>query len=41
LNRQTQCETAYPRFHFHFTRASSSWLNVVGRFFLEIADKRI
>ena len=29
------------RFHMHFTPTSSSWLNMVERFFREITDKRI
>jgi len=31
----------HPRFHLHFIPTSSSWLNVVERFFREITDKRI
>lgn len=31
----------HPRFHIHFTPTSSSWLNLVERWFREIADKRI
>lgn len=31
----------HPRFHFHFTPTSSSWLNMVERWFREITDKRI
>jgi transposase len=30
-----------PRFHLHFTPTSSSWLNLVERFFAEITRKRI
>ena len=30
-----------PRFHFHFTPTSASWLNLVERFFAEITDKSI
>jgi hypothetical protein len=30
-----------PRFHLHFIPTSSSWLNVVERFFAEITRKRI
>jgi transposase len=33
--------TKQPRFHLHFTPASSSWLNMVERFFRDITDKRI
>ena len=29
------------RFHMHFTPTSSSWLNLVERWFREITDKRI
>jgi len=31
----------HPRFHVHFTPTSSSWLNMVERFFRDITDKRI
>lgn len=31
----------HPRFHLHFTRTSSSWFNMVERWFCEITDKRI
>ena len=31
----------HPRFHRHFTPTSSSWLNMVERFFRDITDKRI
>lgn len=31
----------HPRFHFHFIPTSSSWLNLVERWFLEITRKRI
>jgi transposase len=31
----------HPRFHQHFTPTSSSWLNMVERWFREITDKRI
>jgi transposase len=31
----------HPRFHLHFTPTSSSWLNLVERWFAEITDKRI
>lgn len=33
--------TKHPRFHIHFTPTSSSWLNMVERFFRDITDKRI
>jgi transposase len=31
----------HPRFHLHFTPTSSSWLNLIERWFREISDKRI
>lgn len=31
----------HSRFHMHFTPTSSSWLNMVERFFRDITDKRI
>jgi transposase len=31
----------HPRFHLHFTPTSSSWLNMVERFFAAITDKAI
>ena len=31
----------HPRFHLHFTPTSSSWLNMVERWFRDITDKRI
>jgi transposase len=31
---------AHPRFHFHFTPTSGSWLNLVERFFAEITGRR-
>ena len=31
----------HPRFHVHFTPTSSSWLNLIERWFREITDKRI
>lgn len=31
----------HPRFHFHFIPTSSSWLNLVERWFAQITDKRI
>ena len=33
--------TRHPRFHMHFTPTSSSWLNMVERFFRDLTDKRI
>ncbi|MFJ5227726.1 IS630 family transposase [Streptomyces sp. NPDC088400] len=32
---------AHPRFHMHFTPTSSSWLNLVERWFAELTNKRI
>ena len=31
----------HPRFHVHFTPTSSSWLNMVERFFRDLTDKRL
>jgi hypothetical protein len=31
----------HPRFHVHFIPTSSSWLNLIERWFREITDKRI
>ena len=31
----------HPRFHLHFIPTSSSWVNMVERWFREITDKRI
>jgi hypothetical protein len=31
----------HPRFHVHFTPTSSSWLNLVERWFREITDKAL
>jgi hypothetical protein len=31
----------HPRFHMHFIPTSSSWLNLIERFFREITDKQI
>jgi transposase len=31
----------HPRFHIHFIPTSSSWLNLVERFFRDLTDKRI
>jgi transposase len=39
--RVQQWLAKHPRFHFHFTPTSSSWLNLVERWFREITDKRI
>ena len=30
----------HPRFHMHFTPTSSSWLNLVERFFRDLTDHR-
>ena len=32
---------AHPRFHLHFTPTSSSWLNLVERWFAKITDEAI
>ncbi len=32
---------AHPRFHLHFTPTSSSWLNLVERWFAELSRRRI
>lgn len=37
----TQWIAKHPRFHLHFTPTSSSWLNLVERWFAEITRKRI
>lgn len=31
----------HPRFHMHFTPTSSSWLNVIERFFRDLSEKRL
>ena len=31
----------HPRFHMHFTPTSSSWLNMVERFFRDLSDKQL
>jgi transposase len=33
--------TRHKRFHFHFTPTSSSWLNMVERFFRDLTEKRL
>ena len=33
--------TRHPRFHLHFTPTSSSWLNLVERWFRELTDKQL
>jgi transposase len=33
--------TRHPRVHMHFTPTSSSWLNMVERFFRDLTDKRL
>ena len=30
-----------PRFHFHFTPTSASWLNMVERFFRDLSEKAL
>jgi transposase len=32
---------AHPRFHLHFTPTSSSWINLVERWFAELTNKRL
>lgn len=39
--RVKQWLARHPRFHLHFTPTSSSWLNLVERWFRELTDKRI
>jgi transposase len=39
--RVTSWLKRHPRFHLHFIPTSSSWLNLVERWFREITDKRI
>ena len=39
--RVTTWLARHPRFHMHFIPTSSSWLNLVERWFREITDKRI
>ena len=39
--RVTSWLQRHPRFHLHFIPTSSSWLNMVERWFREITDKRI
>ena len=34
-------QKSHPRFHFHFTPTSASWLNVVERFFRDLTTNRI
>ena len=34
-------QTRNPRFHFHFTPTSASWLNMVERFFRDLTTRRI
>jgi transposase len=33
--------TRHPRFHFHFTPTSASWLNMVERFFRDLTTRRV
>ena len=37
----TRTLAKHPRFHFHFIPTSSSWLNLVERWFRELTQKRI
>ena len=40
-NRVSSWLAKHPRFHIHYTPTSSSWLNLVERWFRELTDKRI
>lgn len=40
-NTVTRWLAAHPRVHFHFTPTSSSWLNLVERWFRELTDKAL
>jgi len=31
----------HPRFHLHFTPASSSWMNLVERWFAELTNRKL
>jgi transposase len=31
----------HPRFHLHFTPTSSSWINLAGRWFAELTNKKL
>ncbi len=33
--------SCHPRFHVHFTPTSSSWVNMVERFFRDLTQKRL
>ena len=37
----TRWLSRHRRFHVHFTPTSASWLNMVERFFRDLADKRL
>ncbi len=39
--RVTSWLKRHPRFHIHFTPTSSSWLNMIERWFRDLTDKRI
>ena len=39
--RRQQLARQHPRFHLHFTPTSSSWLNLVERWFGELTDKAL
>ena len=39
--RVTRWLGRHPRFHLHFTPTSSSWLNMIERWFRDLTDKRI
>lgn len=36
-----QCLIRHPRFHLHFTPTSSSWLNLVARWFAELTNHEL
>jgi hypothetical protein len=40
-NAVRRAEQKHPRFHLHFTPTSSSWLNLVKRWFRELTDKAV
>jgi DDE superfamily endonuclease len=37
----TQAAKRNPRFHFHFTPTSASWLNMVERFFRDLTERSL
>ena len=34
-------DVTHPRYHFHFTPTSASWINLVERFFALLAEKQV